>query len=216
MQESLINIAYIVASVLFIFGLKMLSSQKTARRGNLLSAVGMLIAVVTTLLFLEIANWEWILGGIVVGGLIGAVAAVRVPMTAMPEMVALFNGSGGAASFLVALAILVPAVPLFGFAPEAFFLRPDSEAIVVFRSDSIGGCTASDGHHGKNGQYGEKNPHHNHFPILIIRFRSAGRNYYICRQPGRRRGRGIPGGRRGDCRIAGNSYQCRRYRRCYR
>ena len=117
-SEILVPLAYLVAVVLFIFGLKRQSRVRTARQANGLSALGMLIAVVTTLLFLEIANWEWILGGIVVGGLIGAVAAVRVPMTAMPEMVALFNGSGGAASFLVALAILVPAVPLFGFAPE--------------------------------------------------------------------------------------------------
>ena len=100
MQESLINFAYIVASVLFIFGLKMLSSQKTARNGNLISAIGMLIAVVATLAK-QGMEFQYIIAGAVVGGLIGGIAAMRVPMTSMPEFVALFNGFGGIASLLV-------------------------------------------------------------------------------------------------------------------
>jgi NAD(P) transhydrogenase subunit beta len=100
MREPLINFAYIIASVLFIFGLKMLSSQKTAKKGNLLSAVGMLIAVVATLAQ-QGMEFPYIIAGAVVGGLIGAVAAVRVPMTSMPEFVALFNGFGGIASLFV-------------------------------------------------------------------------------------------------------------------
>lgn len=95
------NIGYIVACVLFIFGLKMLSRAETARRGNLVSALGMLIAVVVTLLDEHIRSYHWILAGGLVGTGIGAFAAQRVKMTAMPEMVALFNGFGGLASLLV-------------------------------------------------------------------------------------------------------------------
>lgn len=91
---------YIVASILFIFGLKMLSSPRTARRGNLISAIGMLLAVVVTLLQRGLA-YHWILVGALIGAGIGAVASYVVPMTAMPQMVALFNGFGGLASLLV-------------------------------------------------------------------------------------------------------------------
>ena len=97
---SLIQLAYIVASVLFILGLKMLSSARTARRGNLVSSIGMLIAVVATLCNGGM-QYQWIIAGVLVGGAIGAIAAVRVPMTSMPEFVALFNGFGGIASLLV-------------------------------------------------------------------------------------------------------------------
>ncbi len=97
---SLIQLAYIVASVLFILGLKMLSSARTARRGNLVSSIGMLIAVVATL-FNGGMQYQWIIAGVLVGGAIGAITAVRVPMTSMPEFVALFNGFGGIASLLV-------------------------------------------------------------------------------------------------------------------
>ena len=100
LSESLINFTYIVASVLFCLGLKMLSSQKTARRGNMVSAIGMLIAVVATLVRQDM-EFAYIIAGAVVGGGIGAVAAFRVPMTSMPEFVALCNGFGGIASLLV-------------------------------------------------------------------------------------------------------------------
>ena len=96
----LINLAYIVASILFIYGLKMLSKPTTAVRGNQISALGMLIAIVATLLYSGM-DYRWILAGLVVGSAIGAVAAIRVPMTSMPEFVALFNGTGGLASLLV-------------------------------------------------------------------------------------------------------------------
>lgn len=98
----LINLAYIVASVMFIFGLKMLSSPATARRGNMLSAGGMLLAVVVTLFDQEILPLEYIAIGIVIGAVIGVAASYLIAMTAMPEMVALLNGSGGLASLLVA------------------------------------------------------------------------------------------------------------------
>jgi len=99
-MEYLINISYIVASVLFIFGIKMLGSAKTARRGNLVSSIGMLLAVVATLVKGGL-DYGWIAGGLVAGAAIGGVAARRVQMTGMPELVALFNGFGGLASLLV-------------------------------------------------------------------------------------------------------------------
>ena len=99
--ELIANLSYIVAAVLFIFGLKMLGNPATARRGNRLSAFGMLIAVVAGLNSQGIVSYEYIAGGIIAGTIIGALAARLVMMTAMPEMVALFNGSGGVASLLV-------------------------------------------------------------------------------------------------------------------
>ena len=102
----LINLAYVVASALFIFGLKLLGSPASARRGNLISAVGMLIAVVAALLDQGIIEYHWIALGVVVGAIIGALSARLVAMTAMPEMVALFNGFGGLASLLVGWAVL--------------------------------------------------------------------------------------------------------------
>ena len=99
-MDFLVNLAYIVASVLFIFGLKMLGRAETARRGNMISAIGMFLAVVVTLLVGGL-DFTWIIVGIVVGGAIGVFAARTVQMTSMPEMVALFNGSGGLASLLV-------------------------------------------------------------------------------------------------------------------
>jgi len=96
-----IHFAYLVSSVLFILGIKGLSSPRTARSGNRLAAIGMLLAIVATLLDRQILSYTWIVAGIVVGSAIGAVAARTVTMTAMPQMVALFNGSGGGAAALV-------------------------------------------------------------------------------------------------------------------
>ena len=104
--ELITQLGYVVAAGLFIFGLKMLGSPDTARKGNGISAIGMLVAIVAALLDQGIVQYEFILGGMVVGGLIGAVAARTVAMTSMPEMVALFNGVGGAASGLVGVAAL--------------------------------------------------------------------------------------------------------------
>ena len=101
-----IEIAYVAAAALFIFGLKLLGSPGTARRGNMLSAIGMLIAIVAALTDQGIVDYRFILGGVVIGGLIGATASRLVQMTAMPEMVALFNGFGGMASLLVGAAAL--------------------------------------------------------------------------------------------------------------
>ena len=104
--DLMIQLGYVIAAGLFVFGLKMLGSPDTARRGNGVSAIGMLVAIVAALLDQGIVKYEFILGGMIVGGAIGAVAARTVAMTSMPELVALFNGVGGAASGLVGVAAL--------------------------------------------------------------------------------------------------------------
>ncbi|MEE9514968.1 MAG: NAD(P)(+) transhydrogenase (Re/Si-specific) subunit beta, partial [Candidatus Brocadiales bacterium] len=96
-----VNFAYLVAAVLFMLGLKMLSSPATARYGNKLSMLGMAIAVAATLFKQEILSFNLIIIGVAIGGTIGAVAARKVRMTAMPEMIAIFNGCGGGASAMV-------------------------------------------------------------------------------------------------------------------
>jgi len=96
------NIFYVLASVLFIFGIKRLSHPRTARSGNLIAAFGMLVAIITTLLINGSIDYKLITIGVVIGSLIGAFFAVRVEMTQMPQMVAIFNGFGGIASALIA------------------------------------------------------------------------------------------------------------------
>ncbi|MBN1477926.1 NAD(P)(+) transhydrogenase (Re/Si-specific) subunit beta, partial [Candidatus Sumerlaeota bacterium] len=108
LRLSLISIAYLVASVLFIFGIKGMTHPRTAVRGNLMSAVAMLIAVVATLFRLNM-SFELIAIGFAIGAVIGLVLAIRIGMTEMPELVALFNGFGGLASLLVAGAALIMA-----------------------------------------------------------------------------------------------------------
>ena len=103
-MTSIANWVYLLSAVLFIFGLKNLGSAKTARRGNLLAMLAMLLAVVVTLLDQQILSFTYIFVGLIIGSAIGAVVAKKIQMTQMPEMVALFNGLGGAASALVASA----------------------------------------------------------------------------------------------------------------
>jgi len=98
------QLLYLVAAVAFILGLKQLGSPRTARNGNAIAGAGMLLAIVVTLVDQDIANWGTVVAGLIVGGSVGAVLAVRVQMTAMPQLVAAFNGFGGLASTLVALA----------------------------------------------------------------------------------------------------------------
>ena len=106
MRETLIPLLYLVSAILFVLGLKGLTRVRTARRGNAMASGAMLLAVVTTLFDMGIVDYKWIIAGLVIGGLAGGLVAMRVQMTAMPEMVALFNGSGGGASALVASSVL--------------------------------------------------------------------------------------------------------------
>jgi NAD(P) transhydrogenase subunit beta len=100
----LVELTYLLSAILFVVGLKRLQSPATARGGNALGAVAMLLAIVATFVDAEILSWGGILIGMATGSLIGGVAARTVQMTAMPQMVGIFNGFGGAASALVAVA----------------------------------------------------------------------------------------------------------------
>ena len=110
MSKALIDLFYLLAAVLFIFGLKGLTHPKTAVRGNLLGSLAMLIAVVVTLLDRRIVSFEIIVAGMVVGALVGGIMAYRVAMTDMPQIVAIFNGFGGGASALAVGAALEEAL----------------------------------------------------------------------------------------------------------
>ncbi|HZS06483.1 MAG TPA: NAD(P)(+) transhydrogenase (Re/Si-specific) subunit beta [Blastocatellia bacterium] len=99
----LIEITYLVASILFIFGLKSLSHPKTARRGMNLAATGMLLAIIGTLLHHDIVDYTWIIIGLVIGGLIGAAMSIWMPMTAMPQRTALSHAFGALAASLVGI-----------------------------------------------------------------------------------------------------------------
>ena len=109
MEISLLTFLYIIASVTFIIGLKMLSHPESARKGNLVAATGMTLAILGTIFLYRdeagnhLHNYGWIFGGIAIGGVIGTLAAKKVKMTAMPEMVSLFNGMGGACAALISL-----------------------------------------------------------------------------------------------------------------
>ncbi len=108
MELNILTLCYLIASVTFIVGLKMLSNPASARKGNLLAAFGMGLAIIGTIFLYEtdgqkLHNYAWIFGGLLVGGIIGTLAAKKVKMTAMPEMVSMFNGMGGACAALISV-----------------------------------------------------------------------------------------------------------------
>lgn len=109
MELNILTLCYLIGSVTFIVGLKMLSNPATARKGNWIAAVGMGIAIVGTIFLYRddegarLHNYAWIFGGIAIGALVGTLAAKKVKMTAMPEMVSMFNGMGGACAALISL-----------------------------------------------------------------------------------------------------------------
>ena len=115
MQDIFIPIIYLFSAVLFILGLRQLSHPRTAPKGNNTAAIGMLLAVIATLLNSQIVDFQTIFIGIVIGSAIGAVLAKRIEMTSMPQLVALFNGFGGGASLLVAAAEFYKGEPLVVF-----------------------------------------------------------------------------------------------------
>lgn len=124
-QELIIPVAYLLSAVLFILGLKQLSHPKTAPKGNQTAAIGMLIAIIATLVYKDVIDYTLIIAGILIGSAIGAYAAKKVEMTAMPQMVAIFNGFGGGASVLVATA-------------EFYRLMTGADAIAGFTMSTIG------------------------------------------------------------------------------
>lgn len=108
MELNILTLCYLIGSVTFIIGLKMLSNPATARKGNLVAAAGMTIAILGTIFLYEedgqrLGNYGWIFGGIAIGTIIGFLAAKKVKMTAMPEMVSMFNGMGGACAALISV-----------------------------------------------------------------------------------------------------------------
>jgi H+-translocating NAD(P) transhydrogenase subunit beta len=130
-MQLLIEISYLVSSIFFILGLKKLGSPKTARKGNFYSALGMLIAIIVTLLDQHVLTYQWVIIGALIGGIIGTLLAVKVPMTGMPQMVGLLNGFGGLASTLVALAEFHKITPLI----------PVNTGVAIILSLLIGGIT---------------------------------------------------------------------------
>jgi NAD(P) transhydrogenase subunit beta len=122
----MLTLCYLIGSVTFIVGLKMLSDPATARRGNLIAATGMTIAILGTIFLYKddegnsLHNYGWIFGGIVIGGVIGTLAAKKVKMTSMPEMVSLFNGMGGACAALISIVEFNHLVHLAGYPPDIF------------------------------------------------------------------------------------------------
>ncbi|MEM7584280.1 MAG: NAD(P)(+) transhydrogenase (Re/Si-specific) subunit beta [Acidobacteriota bacterium] len=140
---TLVPVLYLLSAILFILGLKGLTKVRSAQRGNALAALAMLIAAVAALLEMGTFDLQWILVGLVVGGAIGAFAAIRVEMTGMPEMVALFNGSGGLSSALVAASFIWLNVIEKGGDGTAAATIGSASAITAVLSMFIGALTLS-------------------------------------------------------------------------
>lgn len=140
-MKAVIEITYLISSILFIFGIKKLASPKTARQGNLFAAIGMFLAIVATLLDQNVLTYEWIIIGTIIGALIGSTMAIKVPMTGMPQMVGLLNGFGGGASTLVALSEYFRKNPNYPVDTGAAFVLPVDQGIAIILSLLIGSVT---------------------------------------------------------------------------
>ena len=134
-QAVVVPLIYLASAVLFIVGLKRMTKVRTARAGNTMAAGAMLLAVVGTLVEMGTVDYRWILGGLALGSVVGAFAALRVAMTSMPEMVALLNGTGGLSSGLVALAVF------WGTVVEGGASLGSVDAVTIMVSVLIGGLT---------------------------------------------------------------------------
>lgn len=140
-RSTVVPIIYLLSTILFIFGIKQLAKVRTARRGNTIAAAGMLFAITGALLELGVVDYRWIGGGLILGTIIGMLFAIRVQMTAMPEMVALFNGFGGIASALVASSVYWAVAVEDGASGTVYEALGTDEAITVMLSILIGGVT---------------------------------------------------------------------------
>ena len=136
-----IEITYLISSILFILGIKKLSSPKTARVGNSYAATGMFLAIVATLVDHRVLTYEWIIIGAVIGSFIGILLAFKTPMTGMPQMVGMLNGFGGGASTLVALAEYYRINPNYPVDQGLPFNLPVDQGIAIILSLLIGGVT---------------------------------------------------------------------------
>ena len=139
-KVTLINVAYLIAAILFILGLKGLTHPRTAVRGNMLGALGMLVAILATLVNQQIIGYGLIVVGVVIGAAIGVALAIKIAMTDMPQLVALFNGFGGGASVLVAGAELIRVINVRAETAEAPAI-PFDLAVAVVASGLIGAVT---------------------------------------------------------------------------
>jgi H+-translocating NAD(P) transhydrogenase subunit beta len=133
--DFLVQVMYILASVLFAFGLKFLASPETARRGNQLSAFGMLLAVIATLLGHHIIGYQWIIAGLIIGGSLGAFVALKAAMTQMPQMIALLHGCGALG------AVFVDWVHYLKLKNQIIFTIGGTEAFALFLSMVVGALT---------------------------------------------------------------------------
>ena len=141
--QALAQIFYLVSAALFILGLKGMTKVKSARRGNGIAAVGMLLAIIGTLIEAGRIDYRWIIGGLIIGSIAGWIGAARVPMTMMPEMVAIFNGFGGGASVLVAVSTLYLLYLEPGRTERLADVLGGSSALTIALSILIGGVTFS-------------------------------------------------------------------------
>ncbi|HEX7708083.1 MAG TPA: NAD(P)(+) transhydrogenase (Re/Si-specific) subunit beta [Thermoanaerobaculia bacterium] len=142
-MQTFAQVLYLISAALFIIGLKGLTKVKSARRGNSIAALGMLLAIIGTLLEAGRIDYRWIIAGVAIGSLIGWISAVRVPMTMMPEMVAIFNGFGGGASVLVAVSTLYVVYLEAGHTQRLADVIGASSALTMALSILIGGVTLS-------------------------------------------------------------------------
>src|SRR4026207_1908715 len=137
MEFNILTVCYLIASVTFILGLKMLSNPATARRGNTIAATGMTIGIFATIFLYRdetgsrLHNYAWIFTGLIFGSVVGTLMAKKVKMTAMPEMVSLFNGMGGACAALISAAefyhiyrthLNSPSTPFSELLPVGYFI----------------------------------------------------------------------------------------------
>src|ERR1700738_2290924 len=146
MELNVLTLCYLIGSVTFIIGLKMLSNPATARKGNLIAAAGMTMAVVATIFIYRdehtgsrLHNYGWIFTGIFVGGVLGTLAARKVQMTAMPEMVSLFNGTGGACAALISIVEFNRLIePFMSVSPTDVFHIARGEVLIILLGLIIG------------------------------------------------------------------------------
>ena len=147
MEMNLLIIAYLIASVTFILGLKMLSNPATARKGNLVAAGGMSLAIFATIFLYKeegegLHNYGWIFSGLIIGSVVGTLAAKKVKMTAMPQMVSLFNGMGGACAALISLVEFDHLVRHYDPANLSFFPDLDGTTLLVIMAGLIIGSVS--------------------------------------------------------------------------
>lgn len=144
---NILILSYLIASVTFILGLKMLSNPATARKGNLIAAAGMVIAILATIFLYEeggvkLGNYGWIFGGLIIGSVVGTLAAKKVKMTAMPQMVSLFNGMGGACAALISIVEFDHLVHHYNPDDFTFFSSLDGTTLLIILAGLIIGTVS--------------------------------------------------------------------------